>query len=216
MSATARKAETTPLIEVEAESFLHWVYQRQRADVVIEHGVGLYRVERAVDRGFAGSMMSDSAAMVEAGAVGGTAPASATALHPDAETTHEAVRRLRPDLRDLVINHAKAGLRPDWAEGKRTRLIPVRRAGGDVKVEFDKDGRPWRCPVEVINHPAHITFRRDVYLMWFETVAELVLVLRPRLVAHALGPPSCSPMPWRDDWRETRYGLTLREKFGIR
>lgn len=184
------------------DQFLVWVYQVQKADVVMEHGVSLNRVERLIANGLrAGdrTMTTDSTALVEALAMGAGGQGVSNALHPDAETTHELVRAMAPHARQLTIECARGATQPDWCEGKETRLTAQIGRDGTPRVVWSKNGDyPLYCPVDVQYHPALIDMRRDIYVMWWDALAQLALMMKrdSRLIAHAITMPRCQRTPW--------------------
>lgn len=48
------------------------------------------------------------------------------AVHPDAELVADAIHRLRPAARRLVLHHGRTGERPDWSTGRQVLVrVPV-------------------------------------------------------------------------------------------
>ncbi|MEQ9449729.1 MAG: hypothetical protein RLN70_12630, partial [Rhodospirillaceae bacterium] len=185
------QAAALPRKPIDVEVLLHWTYQKQKADLVMEHGAGLNRFERIAQFGGSDSSpMADSCALVADGCherVGASYD-----LHPDAEAVHTRVQKLSGDMRAVVVPCAKTGLRPNWAEGLRPRLEPLRRGDGRPTVVMcSKSRRPSYCPVQVKDHPEYILARRNEYLRWWETLAWLAwsLTSEQALTGHAVRLP---------------------------
>jgi hypothetical protein len=222
--------ETVPvkaLKRTTAEGLLIWVYQRQKADVVMERGIGLNRIEKYIaDFGVtpqhvvdharrygvksvhAGghtseqinrSMTTDSAAMVANTLMGAGGYSGASYdLHPDAETVHEYVRRLRVDMRAMIVEHARTGLRPDWAEGERLRVVPILRGDGQPAVVWNKNGdAPLYC--RVTTEGADIVGKRARYTHWWDALNEMAqtLMSESRLLSHEVVQVGCPRKPWK-------------------
>lgn len=200
----AKMGQVQALKSVDPEALAIWTYQRQKADVVMEHGVTLNRVERLLSDGLGAgdrSMTTDSAALVEslASGAGGMGSVSNNALHHDAETVHEYVRRLQPHLRKLIIECAQTGSRPEWCETRRTRLVPIRRADGMPRVVWSKNGDyPLYSPLVVVDHPAFIAMHRELYGQWWDALAEMGrhLMRDSLLASHTVSPMRCVRAPW--------------------
>lgn len=186
------------LKRISLEDLLHWTYQRQRADVVMESYSGLHRIERAVETGYAGSMMPDSVDICSGDNPTGCGAHPASPLHPDAETIHEYVRRLRADIRETILLCGKSGLRPDWAQGERLRVVPVRRADGNVAVVWDKNGTK-QIYSRVVTLGADIEGRRMRYMIWWDALAEMTRALMgdSLLMSHEIISIGCVREPWK-------------------
>jgi hypothetical protein len=195
---------------LDIEGLIHWTYQRQKADQVIERGQGLHRLEAEADGIEIHGRSADGCARIaEIIALGAKIEGSgmpAGELHPDAEAVHEAVmiRRkgaLTPLQRGLILVHARAGTRPDWMEGERERYEPVRRPDGSIKVSWSRDGRkdlPSHCEIRLAVSQEEIDLARRVYGEWRAGMAWLRWYLTEHrlLKDHAVTGPVVASSPW--------------------
>src|SRR4029077_5646996 len=107
---------------ITTEELLIWTYQRQRADMVIRTGAGLYEQERMASGLEAhGSSPDGCVAVARNAAIGATIGGSMApgAVHPDAETVHEQLERLGDMARFLLLDYGRTGMAPDWLPGAR-------------------------------------------------------------------------------------------------
>ena len=81
--------------EIDVEDLVRWTYLDQKAERIIDHGVGLYEAEAAVARIETGSGCVDSCAkterMLSLGCFIDGGGMSSDALHPDAEAVATTV-----------------------------------------------------------------------------------------------------------------------------
>lgn len=216
-----RKSRFTEQINI--EQFLHWVYQHQRADIVLARGDGLHPIERAVDSGKIRSMTTDSVLRVERTAEGTRSYIGAVTIHPDAETAHYVIMGMPVYPRDLLIRYGKSGQSPNWGDGVVTKLLPVLRANGKPEVVWSKN-RNYQCycKVEVVNYPEYIKALRDEYLTWWEGLVGLSDRLRSgsvSLLRFTVTAPLTNPAPWLGEKlnntdRDRLYEIAIR-KYGV-
>ncbi|WP_159107209.1 hypothetical protein [Azospirillum sp. B4] len=142
---------------IDVARLVEWTYRVQRADMVVDRGVGLFDLER-VAAGIAvfkrttdgsGSHISELGCRVDQmGTPSGE-------LHPDAEAVHEAVRTaLTPIQQGLVLLHGRTGADPDWMPGATVQDVVVRRDNGAPRYRYDDHG-----------HKAGVMMQRRVFLI---------------------------------------------------
>lgn len=197
---------------IDVEALLWWAYQRQQVDrmeaaasAVTSHrqrsGAGFFSVYR---NGLLGCTPDSSRAF------GGS-----LAVHADAEEIHGTVTALPKELRRLVLQHAKAGTRPDWREGARATWVPrlgwrERKGERWGKCEYDDQRREWFCPLVVLNTADELAAVRTIYTAWHGAVAEIAGHYRSRpqlLTSYRVVGFAAPARPW--DGNENRNpGLT--------
>lgn len=197
------------------EDLVAWVYRDQKADVVMERGVSLNRVEQLInDFGVCPAeyahgeqinrtMTTDSAAMIERHGLAGGARSSGTsnALHADAETVHEIVRKMSPVLRQLIIEHARTGSIPDAGGAIYYRYVP-RRVDGKIVTHYQQPAhkvRPVLQEIELDTNEARVLMHRQLYVMWWDALANLAQRLsdsRALLTWDAATLPRVEKTPW--------------------
>ncbi|QEX18511.1 hypothetical protein FRZ44_38180 [Hypericibacter terrae] len=214
---TIQKGSRKTLRSLDIEALLHWTYQRQKADLVIDRGQGLHRLEAEADGIEIQSRSADGCARIaEIIALGAKIEGlgrPAGELHPDAEAVHEAilVRRkdretgrslaLTPLQRGLLLVHARQGDRPDWLPGAVQRWEPVRKADGSVKVVWGREGRkdlPSHCEIRLAISQEEIDLARWVYGQWWSGMAWLrwYLTQHKLLKDHGATGPAVASAPW--------------------
>lgn len=197
----------TGLAHIDVEALLVWTYRNQRADVVVDHGLGLHRTEASLDGvEFHGASACGCAAVGrihELGArVDGTG--GCAALHEDAEVVHGAVTRLEPWEVSMVVRHARAGDRPDTMAGVRPRAVWDVNRRGQVTVRYepwDKGRRYGWCPVRWTVSIAAMEAARLEYTLWRCALDRVAATLRieGRLTRHAVTGPSAPLQPWIEE-----------------
>ena len=202
---------------IDIETLLHWTYQRQKADLVIDRGQGLHRLEAEADGIEIQSRSADGCARIaEIIALGAKIEGlgrPAGELHPDAEAVHEAILvrlkdretgrslALTPLQRGLLLVHARQGDRPDWMKGAVQRWEPVRKADGSIKVVYNAGpGKhiPSYCEIRLAAAQEEIDLARMVYGQWWAAMAWLrwYLTRHQLLKDHAITGPAAASSPW--------------------
>ncbi|ASG21399.1 hypothetical protein [Nitrospirillum viridazoti] len=208
----------TEVPEIDIEALLVWVYQRQRADLVVDRGVGLHELEREaagipVTRRTADGTGSSIAVL---GCRVDNSGTPSGVLHPDAEAVHDAVCRApRPLWTGLLIEVGRTGERPDWLPGARVEEQAILHRGKVVFVvdddgcivgpkvrtvlvrdEVGPDGRVRQVTLD--RSPAALELGRRVYAEWRAALAWLVdeLVSRQLLASHRVTGPAAPDEPW--------------------
>lgn len=179
---TLRNADL-PSRDCDIEELLWWVYQRQCAHVLPD-----FKPSRAL------AIKPGPDLSVLGTRVQGGAQMSAD-VHPDAEAMHEKVKKL-PDLqRGLVIHHALAGTRPDWADAEVVTVGPVLKANGKPTVVLDVGRRPVYCAVYLSDPGFELrTFARKMYETWHGALTYLQEGLS--LSSFTPKPPEAKKTPW--------------------
>lgn len=185
------------------EQLLWWTYHTQRADVVINHGVGL----------FEGEMMAEGITPVRS-SPDGVHLLSTTGLrvdsmgrargdlHPDAERVHRTVLALQKFEQAVVMTCIRIGGPPDQMLGAVPRYRPMRDRAGRPVVMRDRRGKRLASAVELVPDPGHIAMCRRAWVEWREVMSALMARLTSTpLEAHVL-----SGLGW---------GLTAPEKLDI-
>ncbi len=185
------------LVEVDVEALLVWVYQKQQAHKVA--GTGLFDLERALAETNWRSVSGDGCYVVgqiqELGCRvdgGGFAHGD---LAPDAETVHEAVRRLSNLEAGLLVYHGSTASRPDWLPGAVPRLGPKMDRGKPVVI-WDRNRNDGMCPVRWHLSAETINLHRFVYATWRQAMEKLVADVAPNLVSHRVTGPAVQAGPW--------------------
>lgn len=200
---------------VTVEQLVAWAWQRECVGAVLGRGVGLMEGERAAAGiRWAGASADGVAAVERVGSLGcfidGGGPVIAPPVHPDAEAVWEVVQGLPSRIaRSLVVEHARAGDRPEWYPGARVEWRAERRGGRDrllwdgrrcigtmvecvVSVERADGSRVVRADVL----PETIGYRRDLYRLWWDALAEVGQGVARRLVAHRVEVVGAPREPW--------------------
>lgn len=193
-----------------------WVYRDQKADKEFDAGVA-GPTARAGALGW-GEKSRDGISMVERVASvgcdidgGGWSPG---ALDADAEAVHDFVLAHRLHQ---VMQYARTGTVPDWAEGMTTRYEPVWRGMPMYHTEGKLAGLPdenavkrvWNdtkkhaigSQVRCIDHPAVIASIRSEYVRWHAGMSSLAayFMARPELLRrYEVTGFAASPTPWLD------------------
>ena len=141
---------------IPTDRLLAWTYRVQKADLVIDRGIGLFEQEREL-QGVEPHGRSMEAAVAEIARLGTRVDGggrAATDCHPDAEVVHHIVssladRRQGIRLSALLIGHAKAGTMP--ARTMVSMPSPVLNVRGKPSVKYapNDSGRNYGwCPIE--------------------------------------------------------------------
>ena len=190
---------------IDVERLLWWVYRDQKADIVIGRGDGMMATEAAVDgvviRGVSGDGVAAVISQAQLGCRVDGGGASADHLHRDAETAHRAVMRLPRPIALTVMQHARAGTRPDWLPEARPKAEPRMTPRGKVLVRYDVSdvhrNYGW-CVIDWTTSVAQIQAARTEWALWHAALWSLSAELsRPRVMTRFLpSPPSVPAEPW--------------------
>ncbi len=116
--------------DIRIEELLLWTYQRQKADLVIERGVGLFPQEKDADGIFYRMISGDGTYQIhrnyELGIKLEGCGFPTCEIHPDAEMVHELIKTksFTHLERGLLIEFGKTGLMPDWMPGAQPQGSP--------------------------------------------------------------------------------------------
>lgn len=200
-------------MKTDIEELLIWTYRNQKADLVVDRGLGLHEQEARVG-GIAlqGQSKCGCAAVEAIQALGvrvdGTG--GCDALHEDAEVVHQVVGRLKHRfLIELVINHARGADRPDPLPGLQPRPVSTTNGKGQIRVRYepwDKNRNYGWCPIEWTISMAAIEQARLDYTMWRDAVARVAATLRieNRLVKNIVTGPTAPVRPWESSLERRR------------
>lgn len=176
---------------VEIEALLIWTYRHQRADTVIDRGMGLFDQEGALDGRVHYATSTDGVATMQRIGLLGTrvdgGGASASHLHPDAEIVHEAVMALDRPVAMMVIRYAKSASRPEPSPPPRP--YPVRNARGKIVreyAEWDKSKHYGWTPIDWTAQAVTAAAAAAEMTLWRKTLTVLAMALSRdgRLTRH--------------------------------
>jgi hypothetical protein len=183
-----------PRKRVDIEELVRWTYQDQRADEVTR------RAERMV---FPSEGRSNLVSLEQTALLGiridcaGSIANSNNEINPDAETVHDTVRKLSPIQIGLIIQHAKAGDRPEWFEGEEPRPVALLYRGRPVMEYADPKTcrKPLYCFVDYEPDIDHVAFVREMYAAWWAALADLALLINDMTSYEIVG-PNAPEKPW--------------------
>lgn len=175
---------------IDIEELLNWAYQRQKVE----------GANRGPILGFADDSVLRVARRAMTGSGGSGGP---SIVHDDALLVADAVERLAPIPRGLVMAHARAGTRPDDTLGMRTRIVPRRRkpdGRAETEVLYDRNRHrigEW-TPIATVDDAESIEWHRNIWRLWWCALEDLRHQLaRPGLLEdHAPTGPAVSAAPW--------------------
>lgn len=161
------------------DELLFWAYQVQKADKVIDYGLGLNKLEQAAAGLEVRNVSGDGAYQVQRnGALGaqidqGGYPSAV--LHPDAEHVHDVLtsKHFSGNEKGYVFAYASTGFYTDPRADAVTSLVPDLKPNGKHKMHHDKRGRPSFCFLKVINSPEELQYARDSYSFLYRTLGKL-------------------------------------------
>lgn len=152
---------------IDIEELLRWTYQDQQTDEVLNKSTDSFHAP-----------MLSMTSIVEQRLIMGTSidcsRTTTAVLHPDAETTHEAVCKLSPLEIGLIITHAKTDTTPDLLSTDETLSL----------IEEDPHGA-----TELIN------FERETYKTWWDALEKLSNLIN-NLDDYHVTSPKRSRTPW--------------------
>lgn len=210
--------------DITVENLVIWTYQRQKADLIVERGVGLLPQEKGADGIFYKNISGDGTYQVQRNAELGTRidcfGFPSAEIHPDAELVHELIKaRIFTHLeRGLLIDFGKTGLVPDWLPGAKPEVRPVYRKNGKPKMIYaDRDRtKPIACEIQIVMSQDHIDFKRRIYEQWWAALDKLCTELwkgDKQVTSYNVQPPALARTPWMG--KSERASLTAQEKFDM-
>jgi hypothetical protein len=193
---------------IDIEDLLVWTYRHQKADIVIERGIGLHSLEAAAGGiEIHGSSACGCASVERIGMLGTRIDMSGHGsgdLHPDAEAVHRAVMQLDDRVNGLprsrlVIQHAARGERPDPMLGAVPRPYPLLTHDGRVAIEWlDRGRRFGLCRVQWSPAWALIDAAQREYSAWHAALRLLAMAVNEGkgLATRVALAPHAPHAPW--------------------
>lgn len=191
--------------DMTVDDLLIWTYQRQRADLIVERGVGLLPHEKDADGIFYKNISGDGAYQVQRNAELGTRidcfGFPSAEIHPDAELVHELIKtKFFTHLdRGLLIDFGKTGLVPDWLPGAKPEIRPAYKKNGKLKMIYGDRKHPIACEIEIVMSQDHIDFKRRIYTQWWDALDKLRAQLWEKdtlVTSFNVQGPSAARTPW--------------------
>lgn len=193
--------------DIDILSLLVWTYQAQKADLVIDRGIGLHELERRADGlEVYGVSACGCVAVSRAADLGASIRGSmqCAQLHPDAELVHETLmalkksRWLSPYQVGLVIYHARTASTPDCMPCAQPRIVPKRNGRGQLMMVYDDNRHPVACRIQVEVSVEEIEWVRDTYRIWHKAISflEQELVRKNALTSYQLSLGEVDAEPW--------------------
>jgi hypothetical protein len=193
--------------DIRIEELLLWTYQRQKADLVIERGVGLFPQEKDADGIFYRMISGDGTYQIhrnyELGIKLEGCGFPTCEIHPDAETVHELIKTksFTHLERGLLIEFGKTGLMPDWMPGAKPQIRPAVKKNGKLKMIYrDRENtKPVACEIEIVLSQEHIDYMRSVYTKWWAALDKLCRMLWENdalVTSFNVLPPASAKQPW--------------------
>ncbi len=184
-----------------------WTYEKQKADLIVERGIGLYPQEKDADGIFYKLISGDGTYQIhrnqELGVKVDGGGFDTAQIHPDAETIHELIKtKTFTHLeRGLLIDFGKTGLMPDWLPGVEPEILPARKKNGKLKMIYGpkKKHEPIACELNIVMTREHINFRRDIYARWWSALDKLCCELWKNdvvMTSYNVLPPMATSEPW--------------------
>ncbi len=174
---------------VSIEWLVEWTYQRQRADLVIERGVGLYDLELMADGIVTRKSSPDGVYLIctTGGRVDGGGHAKGD-LHEDAYLVYRTVQNMGREAQQVVMAYVRTGAPPDPMIGVVPKLQVKRDRMGRAVYQRDRRGKRI-CAVLEPNPPQfQIDMQRRAYAEWYAVMQDLSvrLTCSGKLEAHII------------------------------
>lgn len=193
--------------DVHIEELVIWTYQRQKADLIVERGVGLYPQEKAADGIFYKMISGDGVYQVhrnqELGVRVDCIGFPTADIHPDAEMVHELIKTKTFTYleRGLLIDFGKTGLMPDWLPGAKPEIRPAYKKNGQIKMIYGgkNNHKPIACEIEIVMSQDHIDFKRRIYGEWWAALDKLCREIWKAdkvMTSYNVKPPMAHKEPW--------------------
>lgn len=181
---------------VSIEWLVWWTYQRQRADLVIERGVGLYDQELLADGIVPSKSSPDGVYLIctTGGRVDGGGKAKGD-LHPDADLVYRTIKSMGPQAQAVVRAYIRAGTYPDPMIGIVPTLQPKRDRLGRAIYQRDRRGKRICCVLEACPDQSYIDMQRRAYNEWLQVMMALAEALQRsgKLESHQVTGVSARP-----------------------
>ena len=171
--------------DVTIEELVIWTYEKQKADLIEDRGIGLMPHEKDADGIFYKLISGDGTYQIhrnwELGIKLEITGYPTAQIHPDAELVHDMIKskRFTHLERGLLIDFGKTGLMPDWMPGAKPQIRPALKKNGKPKMIFaDRHyKKPIACELEIVMSQDHIDFKRKVYTQWLDALLKLATEL---------------------------------------
>lgn len=194
--------------DIHVEDLVMWTYQRQKADLIVERGVGLYPHEKDADGIFYKNISGDGTYQVLRNSELGTRidciGFPSAEIHPDAELVHETIKaKAFTHLeRGLLIDFGKTGLVPDWLPGAKPEIRPMLRKNGQIKMIYGgkNNHKAIGCEIEIVMSQDHIDFKRRIYGQWWRALEKLCKELWEKdtlVTSYNVQAPAVAFEPWQ-------------------
>lgn len=171
------------------EQLMWWVYNVQRADIVIDRGVGLYDAELLADGIVTSKATADGTYLIATtgGRVDGGGKAKGD-LHPDAELVHRYILKMGKDAHQVLVRYGRTGIEPDMQGEVMPVLVAKRDRRNRIVIQRDIHNRPLACVLELYPDPGFISMKRRAYQEWWGMMTALAdaLIASGRLESHRL------------------------------
>ena len=212
MTSTETKCDlVTSRKSIDVEYLLEWTYRRQKADVIVDRGTGLNKVEAAAAGIERHAVSGDWASIDKYGHLGcfiDQLGFDSGQLAPDAETVHQVVMGFGDPVRGLLIQHGRSGTRPECMLHPDVRYEPVWKGSP----RYDYDGLPAKgsykmirnhnesaigCKVQPRQHVTYIEAQRRDYMLWHSGLVALANHFgKHPLTRFVVAGPAVSAAPW--------------------
>lgn len=167
--------------DIRIEELVIWTYEKQKADIIEDRGVGLMPHEKDADGIFYRMISGDGTYQIhrnwELGIKLEITGWPTAQIHPDAELIHDLIKskKFTHLERGLLIDFGKTGLMPDWMPGAKPQIRPALNRKGKPKMLYAYGSRkkPIACILEIINPQEHINFKRKIYNDWWAALDKL-------------------------------------------
>jgi len=181
---------------VDIEELVRWTYQDQQAD----------ELTRRSGRGAwpSASLRSNLLTIERNGLIGtqidgdGSLSYAHNDLDQDAEITHETICSVCEPLEvGLLIEHGRAGSRPDCFDGVQVKACAVMHRGRPLIEYLDPANKrkPIYCHVAYDPEPEHVEFVREIYVLWWDALSSLRSELEGKTGYEVIG-PEVPRSPW--------------------
>lgn len=190
----------TTLNDIAVDTFLVWVYQRQKARFILELGVGLAPAEKAIDGIEHVAVTGDGTYQIQRSAAIGAdidySGSSSGRLHNDAELAHHLVmsKQLSNLDRGIILAFGESGLIPEYGkEQQNTR--PVQNKKGVLRFEKSKP----ETALDKAKADAFLSYQRSQYGRWWGAMMAFTDLAREHVSSftrYRILPPSKPQFPW--------------------
>ena len=193
--------------DIRIEELVIWTYEKQKADIIEDRGVGLMPHEKDADGIFYRMISGDGAYQIhrnwELGIKLEITGWPTAQIHPDAELIHDLIKskKFTHLERGLLIDFGKTGLMPDWMPDAKPQISAARTRKGNIKMIYSdsKRTRPIACVLDIVLSQGHIDFKRKTYNDWWQALDKLKTELwraDDLVTSFNVQPPLAKQSPW--------------------